>query len=142
MRVVDASGPVIGIGAVVVKNGCLLMVQRGHEPAKGSWSIPGGRLEQGEYISDALAREVREETGLSITPGTLLGVFEVPGDPHYVILDYVATTDSDDDPIASSDAADARWVPLDEIDSLDTTPRFAEMMKAWGVLSGETSADE
>ncbi len=110
------------------------MVRRGKEPAKGLWSVPGGRLEHGEYIADAIAREVREETGLEIEVGGLLGVFEVPGATHYVILDHEASVVGDPTPVAAGDAAEARWVPLDDIQGLECTPRFAEMLRAWGVL--------
>lgn len=130
------SQPQIGVGAIVVHDGALLMVQRGHNPGAGLWSIPGGRLEQGELISDALVREVREETGIDIEVGPLAGVLEVPGnDLHYVILDHFATVTGNSDPVAGADAARARWVPLDEVKKLDCTPRFVETMRAWGVLA-------
>lgn len=98
--------------------------------------MPGGRVESGEYLSDALVREVKEETGLDVTVGDLLGIFEVTGDPHYVILDYTATPMGDEEPVASDDAAEVRWVPLDEIAGLDCTPRFVETLTAWGILPG------
>ncbi len=129
--------PYLGVGAVVVEDGKLLMVQRGKEPAKGRWSVPGGHVEDGEYIVDALQREVREETGLEIEPGELLGIFEVVGERHIVILDYLATVAGDPTPRAGADADDVRWVPLDEVDSLPTTPRFAETLRGWGVLTDE-----
>ncbi len=110
------------------------MVRRGREPGKGLWSVPGGRLEHGEYIADAVKREVKEETGIEIEVGQLLGVFEVLGDPHLVILDHVATAPADAIPQAADDADEARWVRLSEIESLDCTPRFAETLKAWGLL--------
>ena len=111
------------------------MVKRAHEPAKGLWSVPGGRLEHGEYITDAVAREVKEETGLDVDVGELLGVFEVVGDTHYVILDHVATVRGDHQPTPSDDAAEARWVKLEDIPTLDCTPRFEEALKAWGILT-------
>jgi 8-oxo-dGTP diphosphatase len=126
--------PQIAVGAVVVRDEGLLMVRRGQEPAKGLWTIPGGRVEHNEYLVDALKREVREETGLDIEVKDLLGMFEVLGDPHYVILDYSAVPTTDSAPEAGDDVAEVRWVPLREVASLECTPRFVETMTAWGVL--------
>lgn len=125
--------PQLAVGAVVVHGGALLMVRRDQEPAKGLWSVPGGRLERGEYLSAAVAREVKEETGVEIEVGDLLGILEVVGDPHYVILDYIATVAERTEPVAGSDVSEARWIPLDEVDALECTPRFVETMRAWGV---------
>jgi len=112
----------------------LLMVRRATSPAAGLWTVPGGRVEKGEYLADALRREVREETGLEVQVGALLGILEVPGDPHYVILDHLATTSSTQEPVAGDDASEARWVPLRDVTELDCTPRLAETLTAWGVL--------
>lgn len=128
--------PQIAVGAIVVKDGRLLMVQRAHDPGAGLWSLPGGRLEHGEYLAAALQREVSEETGLDVEVRDLVGILEVVGDPHYVILDYFAEVTTDDDPVAADDVSDARWVPLDEVASLPCTPRFQETMRGWGVLPG------
>lgn len=114
------------------------MVRRGQEPGKDLWTVPGGRLEPGELLEDAVAREVAEETGLSVIVGELLGILEVPGDPHYVILDYVATPKSTDAIRAAGDAAEVRWVPLNEVSRLECTPRFIEMMVSWGVLTDDS----
>lgn len=113
------------------------MIKRGKQPNLGLWSIPGGRLEHGEFIEDAIKREVKEETGIEIEVDKLIGILEVPGDgDHYVILDYLATAATDgSDPIAGDDADDVRWVPLDDVSSLDCTPRFVETMRSWGVLT-------
>lgn len=129
--------PALGVGAVVVRDGALLMVQRAKEPYAGRWSVPGGMLEPGEYLVDAVRREVLEETGIEVVVGELLGILEVAADPHVVILDYVATTDSAEQPRPGDDASDARWVPLDQIDSLECTPRFVETLRGWGVLSAD-----
>lgn len=125
--------PQLAVGAVVVHGGALLMVRRNQQPAKGLWSVPGGRVEPGEYLSAAVAREVAEETGLQIVVGDLLGILEVVGDPHYVILDFIATVETRSEPVAGDDVSEARWVPLDEVDALECTPRFVETMRAWGV---------
>ena len=126
-------GPQLAVGAVVVHGGALLMVRRGHAPAEGAWTLPGGRVEHGEYLEEALRREVLEETGLEIAVDRLLGILEVVGEPHYVILDYLATTPGRAEPRAASDATAARWVPLDEVEALDLTPRLIETLRAWGV---------
>lgn len=118
-----------------MRDGALLMVKRAHEPGKGLWSVPGGRVEQGEYIAGALAREVKEETGVDVEVGDLVGILEVVGDPHYVILDFLAEPTGDSDTKAAGDAAEVRWVRLEDVEKLDCTPRFVETLTAWGVLS-------
>ena len=120
----------------MVHDDALLMVQRAHEPGKGLWSLPGGRVEAGELLADAVRREVAEETGLDVEVGELAGILEVPEDElHYVILDFHAVIANSTDPKPGGDAGAARWVPLTEVASLDCTPRFVETMKAWRVLS-------
>lgn len=127
------NAPQVAVGAVVVDDQRLLMVQRDREPGKGLWSVPGGRLESGEYLDAAVSREVKEETGLDVSVGQLLGILEVVGDPHYVILDFVATVNGEAAPVAGGDVADVRWVPLDEVAALDCTPRFCETLRGWGI---------
>ena len=130
-----SDSPHVAVGAIVVRDDSLLMIRRGQEPAKGLWSLPGGRLEHGEYLADAVRREVKEETGLDVTAGELVGIFEVVGDTHYVILDFFARAEGAAEPVASSDVDEVRWVPLAEVASLDCTPRFVETLRAWGVLT-------
>jgi ADP-ribose pyrophosphatase YjhB (NUDIX family) len=88
--------PIIGVGAILLQRDRILMAQRGKEPLKGSWSLPGGALETGESLADGVRREVREETGLDIRPLGVLEIFErimrdASGAPeyHYVLIDYV-----------------------------------------------------
>jgi ADP-ribose pyrophosphatase YjhB (NUDIX family) len=88
--------PIIGVGALILQRDRVLMAQRGKEPLKGSWSLPGGALETGETLANAVRREVREETGLDIRPLGVLGIFErlmrdASGAPeyHYVLIDYM-----------------------------------------------------
>lgn len=88
--------PLVGVGALIFDNGRILMAQRGKEPLKGWWSLPGGALECGELLADAVRREVREETGLEIEPLRVFEIFErimrdSAGAPeyHYVLIDYV-----------------------------------------------------
>ncbi len=123
----------------MLRDGLLLMVQRAHDPGAGLWSIPGGKVETGEYLVQAVQREVLEETGLRVEVGDLLGIHEIIGPVHYVVLDYTAEVVGDSTARAAGDAADVRWVPLHAIGGLDCTPRFEETMAGWGVLP---SADE
>lgn len=112
------------VGAVIRDDaGRLLMILRGHEPGKGLWSIPGGRIEPDETPEQAVVREVREETGLDVWCGPLLGTAELPGlDGAIVdIRDYVAflRPGSADTAAAGDDAAALRWVTDTEATAMD-----------------------
>ena len=133
-----APRPTLGVGAIVVHEGSLLMVRRAQEPAAGLWSVPGGKVEFGEYITQALRREVEEETGLNIEVGAFAGFFEVVGgDDHYVIMDFFATPAGGLELRPGDDVDEARWVALEDIHELECTPRFVELLTAWGVLADE-----
>ena len=124
------------VGAIITgPGGRLLLVKRGHEPEAGRWSLPGGRVEPGETDHDALVREVREETGLVVTPGRLVGEVErpSPGGRVLVIRDYAATV-TGGELAAGDDAADARWVGPPELQSLSLTTGLEEVLYAWRVL--------
>ena len=129
-----STGIAVAVGAIVIHEDALLMVKRGRDPNRGLWSIPGGRLQRGEYLSDAVRREVKEETGLDVAVGELVGILEVPGDEHFVILDHAATVEGKTRPVAGDDAEEVEWVPLDEVAQRECTPRFVETLTAWGVL--------
>ena len=88
--------PLVGVGAIILRRDRILMAQRGKEPLKGWWSLPGGALEIGESLKDAVCREIREETGLEIRPLSVFEIFEriirdAAGAPeyHYVLIDYL-----------------------------------------------------
>jgi 8-oxo-dGTP diphosphatase len=104
------------VGAIVVEDDRLLMVRRGQLPAAGEWSVPGGRVEHGETLAEAVVREVEEETGLEVVCGELVGWVERMGPGHhFVILDFHATVLDDRQPVAGTDAAEVAWVPLIEV---------------------------
>ena len=124
------------VGAIVTDDaGRLLLVKRGHEPEAGRWSLPGGRVKPGESDWQALVREVREETGLWVEPGRLVGAVERPAPDGAVfdIHDYAAGV-SGGRLTAGDDAADARWVHPRDLDRLTLTSGLARTLADWGVL--------
>ena len=121
--------PEIAVGAVAVRGDELLLIRRGHGPAAGEWSVPGGRVEHGEPLSVAVLRELREETGLEAMCGPLVGWVERIGpDHHYVILDFEVTVLDDRDPEAGDDAAEARWVPVGDVAEMNLVDGLAEFL--------------
>jgi len=135
-----APGPRIPcVGAVVHDDaGRLLVIRRGQPPALGSWSVPGGRLNDGESPQDGCAREVLEETGLDVEVGELVGTVEraAPAGGTYVIDDYRATVRAGRPQLlrAGDDAADARWVTRAELLALPTAPGLLEALAEWDAL--------
>jgi 8-oxo-dGTP diphosphatase len=129
------TGPELCVGAVVVDDGSLLLVRRGRGPAAGEWSIPGGRVDNGETLAEALVREVREETGLECLCGDFLGWVErITEDRHFVILDFAATVLDAAAPVAGDDAAEARWVPLTDVADYRLVEGLAEFLHEHGVI--------
>jgi len=119
--------PLVGVGAIVLRGETVLLVKRDKEPSKGLWSIPGGLVELGEGVRDAVRREVREECGVEVEPKSLFEVVDAVhtdegGKPrfHYVIVDFLSDW-RDGEPMAASDVSEARWVPFDEMRKLDMT---------------------
>ena len=123
------------MGAVCVADGKLLLIRRGRGVATGSWSLPGGRVEHGEPLHDAVLRELREETGLDGRVEGLCGIAErVFAGAHFVILDYWVTVTAAA-PTAGDDAAEVRWVDAGELRELDLVPRLEEFLAEHDVLA-------
>lgn len=126
------SQPVLGVGAVIVQDGKLVLVRRGVEPALGKWSIPGGAVELGEAVRDATIREAKEECGLDIEliddkPVDVFDNLIMDEDGrlryHYVLLQFLARPKGGTLK-PTSDVTDARWVPLEEVVQYDLTESF------------------
>jgi 8-oxo-dGTP diphosphatase len=107
--------PLVGVGSIIIDAGRVVLVKRGHAPLKGEWSIPGGVLEVGETLREAAVREAKEETGLTVEPTELLGVYDrVLKDDfgrtlyHYVLIDFLCRR-VEGEPLGAGDADEARW---------------------------------
>ena len=116
--------PLIGVGAVIVKDDRVLLIRRGQAPLLGEWSLPGGVLECGETLREATVREAREETGLVVETAEMLGVYErvIRAEDgrtryHYVLIDFLCRP-AGGDLKAGSDAADVRWFTREELPAL------------------------
>ena len=119
--------PILGVGALIFNRGKILLVERGKEPLKGYWSLPGGVLETGETLEQGIVREVREETGLEVQPLKVLEIFEriirdAQGAPeyHYVLIDYICRV-TGGSLRAADDASRAAWVPRRLLSSYQIT---------------------
>ena len=130
--------PVVAcVGAVVLApRGRLLLIRRGHEPGRGLWSVPGGRVEPGESVAAAVEREVREETGLAVRAGAEVGRVRVPGPGVvYDVVDLACTLlDPDASPVAGDDADAVTFAGPADLDRLRCTPRLLETLRGWGAL--------
>jgi 8-oxo-dGTP diphosphatase len=116
--------PLVGVGAIIIENASVLLVKRAHPPIQGQWSIPGGVLEVGELVGEAAVREAREETGLIVEPGELLGVYdrilhdlEQRVQYHYVLVDFLCRPVGGE-LLAASDAVEVRWFTREELPAL------------------------
>ncbi len=136
-----AVGAVVAVGGVVLRGREILLIQRRRPPARGEWSIPGGRVRFGETLEAAVAREVQEETGLDVRVGRFLGWVERMGrEPvpyHFVILDFMAAPTVPAQPLRpGDDAADAAWVPVDRLHEIELVAGLAEFLSDSGALPG------
>jgi 8-oxo-dGTP diphosphatase len=134
--------PIPSVGAVILKDDHILLIQRGQAPAKGKWTLPGGVVELGESPEEALIREVKEECRLSIT---VIGVIDVVNKVirddrnaikyHYVIIDYLGHCQTDESlsQVSSqpgTDVTDVRWVSLQEVTQYDLTEGLLRIIRA------------
>lgn len=117
--------PLIGVGAIIIEAGRVVLVKRAHPPIQGQWSIPGGVLEIGEMVREAAIREAGEETGLIVEPGELLGVYDrILRNPehrvqyHYVLIDFLCRRVGGE-LHASSDAAEVGWFRREDLAGLN-----------------------
>ena len=130
--------PKPAVSALIVRDGRILLIKRGHEPNKGLWSLPGGGIELGETAREAVAREVLEETSLVVEPGEVAGVYDVisrDGDAvqvHYVVITFLAKVTSGELRPAS-DAADAQWVDPERVKDFPTTAHLTEHLRSLGL---------
>ena len=127
--------PIIGVGAVIVQSGRVLLVRRNTEPLRGEWSVPGGMLELGEKLRDGVRREVREETSIEVEPGEVLDVFDsIFSDTlgrtqyHYVLIDYLCR------PLAGqaragSDVSDVKWVDQDALPAMQLRESIEQVVR-------------
>jgi 8-oxo-dGTP diphosphatase len=123
--------PIVAVGAVVVdRGGRVLLVQRGREPAAGTWSVPGGRVEPGESLEAAVIRELREETGLAGRVVASLGCETVTsGGLTYSVYEHLLVPVDDGPPHAGDDAADVRWASRQDLVSLAVTAEIVTVLE-------------
>jgi len=134
--------PVVGVGGVIIDDGCALLIRRGSEPLRGQWSIPGGTLELGESLQQGVARELLEETGVEVRVLELIEVFDriFPGDGsrpveknhrprfHFVIVDYLCERIGGE-PRAGSDVTDVAFAKEDELGQYHLTETATRVLK-------------
>ena len=126
--------PLVGVGSIIIENNLVVLVKRAHPPIQGQWSIPGGVLEVGEMVRESAIREAREETGLIVEPGELLGVFdrilrdaEKRVQYHYVLIDFLCRRIGGE-LVAASDAAEVRWFTREELPALNLAEDTLEVI--------------
>lgn len=131
------NGPELCVSAVVIDDGRILLVRRGRGRAQGTWAIPGGRVQAGETLAEAVVRELAEETGIEGVCAGLLGPRELigGGDAHQVLLAYRITVLEAIEPRPGDDAVEARWVPLGEVADHRLAPGLAGFLHDHQVIA-------
>jgi ADP-ribose pyrophosphatase YjhB (NUDIX family) len=137
------SRPIVAVGAVIIQDGCVLLVRRAYAPLQGEWSLPGGAVEVGETLAAATQREVLEETGLIVDVGPMVELLDrIHTDAdgrveyHYVLVDYLCQVIGGQ-LHPQSDAADARWAARSELYAFDlTTTVMVVIAKAFDLAAG------
>jgi ADP-ribose pyrophosphatase YjhB (NUDIX family) len=131
------SQPIVGVGVVIVDGGKVVLVKRGNEPALGKWSFPGGAVELGEAIREAVVREAKEECGLEVklvddTPLDINDILKFDENGllryHYVLLEFLAKLEKGALK-HTSDVTAARWVPLEQVEKYDLTESVRSFFK-------------
>jgi mutator protein MutT len=137
--------PLVGVGAIIIDQGRVLLVKRGHPPLAGDWSIPGGVLELGETLREAAVREAREETCLTVETADLLGVYDrVLRDDagrtlyHFVLVDFLCRRVAGE-PHAADDADEVRWFTPPEIAELALAEDTAQVIRQGFERAGQRS---
>ncbi len=127
------SKPLPGVGVVIIRDGCLLLIKRGRGANAGLWAVPGGKVEFGETRRAAAAREAREETGLEVSVGDVAWIGEAigPGEPpewHFTLVDFFATPIGGE-VLAGDDADDIDWVPIESVLERPVTPTMVDLIE-------------
>lgn len=133
--------PRVGVGAITLKDGKVLLVKRGIEPSYGRWAIPGGTLKLGETLQECAARELLEETGITIKVGACVYVFDfLERDDaekikfHFVVVDFAADYISGE-PKGADDALEARWLSSTELRELPVAKNTLNALRSIGFFT-------
>jgi len=138
--------PLIGVGAVIIDAGRVLLVRRATDPLRGEWSVPGGMLELGETLRDGVRREALEETALEVEPGDVLDVFDSiftdalgRTEYHYVLIDYLCRRISGE-AVAGSDVSDVRWVTAAALPAMGLRESIENVVRKGLALAAKTTS--
>lgn len=124
----ESDPPLVGVGAVIVEDGQILLVQRGRDPGKGLWAVPGGKVDRGEPLRSAVRREVLEETGLDVEIGEVVWIGELIDDSHHIVLIDFEARVTGGNLAAADDADDVSWVSLDTAGTMPLTDTMYELL--------------